>query len=229
MGNVRLRGHDYHGKGYYFITFGTLNRRPWLSRIEDGRVVLEPAGELVLENWRKIAGEDPAYDLGVTAVMPDHFHGLAIAREPPKYVIGTHVSRVEGRVLHAMRKRLGDPELKLWDEGFYDYISLDINMLRSFEAYIADNPVRWQLRGGSRNRSGAQALLLANAVACGGGYQSKRKGWAGSSLISGSLRLRAIFGLPVSVMALPSRLSKTSFARLMTALGRPARRATWMP
>lgn len=45
MGNVRVRGHDYHGKGYYFITFGTLNRRQWLSRIVDGRVRLEPDDE----------------------------------------------------------------------------------------------------------------------------------------------------------------------------------------
>jgi hypothetical protein len=48
--------------------------------------------------------------------MRDYFHGIAIARRPPKYVIGTHVSRVEGRVLHAMRKHLNDPELKMWDD-----------------------------------------------------------------------------------------------------------------
>jgi len=146
MGNVRVRGHDYHARGYYFITFGTFKRGRWLSRIESGRVVLEPAGKLLLEAWRKIAEEDPAYELGVTAVMPDHFHGLAIARENPKYVIGTHVSRVEGRVLHAMRKHLNNPELKIWDEGFYDYLSLDMKMLRAFENYIVDNPIRWQLR-----------------------------------------------------------------------------------
>ncbi len=146
MGNVRVRGHDYHGRGYYFITFGTFKRHPWLSRIERGRVVLEPAGELLLEAWRKIAEEDPAYELGVTAVMPDHFHALAIARANPRYVIGTHVARVEGRVLHAMRKQLNDPDLKIWDEGFYDYLSLDMKMLRAFENYIADNPLRWQLR-----------------------------------------------------------------------------------
>lgn len=147
MGNVRVRGHDYRAKGYYFLTFGTLNRRHWLSRIEDGRVVLEPAGELLLEAWHKIAEEDPAYELGVTAVMPDHFHGLAIARQPPKWVVGTHVSRMEGRVLHAMRRRLENPDLKLWDEdGFYDYLSLDLRMLKAFEAYICDNPARWQLR-----------------------------------------------------------------------------------
>jgi len=146
MGNVRVRGHDYRGKGYYFITFGTHDRRPWLSRIASGQICLEPAGELLMQAWLRIAEEDPAYELGVTAVMPDHFHGLAIARESPKYVIGTHVSRVEGRVLHAMRKQLGDPALKMWDEGFYDYLSLDLRMLRAFENYIRDNPVRWQLR-----------------------------------------------------------------------------------
>ena len=146
MGNVRVRGHDYRGKGYYFITFGTLNRRRVLSRIVGGRVELKPAGERLMEAWRKIAEEDPAYELGVSAVMPDHFHGLAIVRKAPKYVIGTHVSRVEGRVLHAMRKELNDPDLKLWDEGFYDYLSLDMKMLRAFENYIRDNPRRWQLR-----------------------------------------------------------------------------------
>ena len=146
MGNVRLRGHDYHGKGYYFITFCTLNRRHWLSHIVDGHVELQPAGKLLMEAWRQVAEEDPAYDLGVTAVMPDHFHGLAIARNEPNYVIGTHVSRMKGRVLHAMRKQLNDPDLNMWEEGFYDYISLDINMLKAFEHYITDNPIRWQLR-----------------------------------------------------------------------------------
>jgi REP element-mobilizing transposase RayT len=146
MGRVRVQGHDYHAKGYYFITFGTLNRRPWLSRIERGKVLLEPAGELLMEAWRKIAEEDPAYELGVTAVMPDHFHGLAIARRPPKFVIGTHVSRAKGRVLHLMRKLRSEPRLKLWADGFYDYLSLDIKMLRAFENYILDNPARWQLR-----------------------------------------------------------------------------------
>jgi REP element-mobilizing transposase RayT len=147
MGKVRVRGHDYRAKGYYFITIGTHNRRQWLSRIERGQVILDPAGELLMEAWRKIAIEDPAYELGVTAIMPDHFHGLAIARKPPKYVIGTHVSRVEGRVVHAMRKRMNDPQLQIWDKGgFYDYLSLDIRMLRAFERYILDNPARWQLR-----------------------------------------------------------------------------------
>ena len=146
MGNVRVRGHDYRGRGYYFITFGTLGRKRWLSRIEEGRVVLEPAGELLMEAWRTIAVEDPSYELCVTAVMPDHFHGLVIARRAPKYVIGTHVSRMKGRVLHAMRKRLEDPELKMWEDGFYDYLSLDMKMLQAFEAYILDNPARWQLR-----------------------------------------------------------------------------------
>lgn len=146
MGNVRVRGHDYRAKGYYFITFGTRNRHPWLSSIERGRVQLKQAGEMLMQAWQKIAAEDPAYELGVTAVMPDHFHGLAIARRAPKYVIGTHVSRVKGRVLHAMRDRLADPDLKIWEEGFYDYLSLDIKMLRAFENYIQENPVRWQMR-----------------------------------------------------------------------------------
>ncbi|MDD2600721.1 MAG: hypothetical protein PHO37_16115 [Kiritimatiellae bacterium] len=143
MGHVRVRGHDYHAKGYYFITFCTLNRWRCLSCIVNGQVMLQQAGELLMEAWRKIAEEDPAYELGVTAVMPEHFHGLAIARTPPKYVIGTHVSRIEGRVLHAMRKQLGNPELKIWDEdGFYDYLSLDMKMLKAFEHYIRDNPAR---------------------------------------------------------------------------------------
>ena len=60
MGHVRVRGHDYRAKGYYFITFGTLGRRPWLSRIENAKVRLEPAGELLMDAWRKIAAEATA-------------------------------------------------------------------------------------------------------------------------------------------------------------------------
>ena len=146
MGNVRVRGHDYHGRGYYFITFGTFQRHHFLSQIQEGRVILKPAGKLLVETWRKIEEEDPVYELRVTAVMPDHFHAFAICRSTPKHVIGTHISRVKGRVLHAMRKQLNKAELKLWDDGFYDYLSLDLKMLQSFENYIKDNPTRWQLR-----------------------------------------------------------------------------------
>jgi putative transposase len=146
MGRVRVRGHDYYGKGYYFVTVTCLHRRHWLSRIENGRVQLLPAGELWMENWRKIATEDPAYELGATAVMPDHFHGLLIARRKPKWVLGTHVSRVEGRTLHETRKQLGDTSIRMWDKGFYDYLSLDSQMLANIRNYILDNPARWQLR-----------------------------------------------------------------------------------
>lgn len=146
MGNVGVRGHDYHAQGYYFITMSTLKRKPWLSRIEKGQVVLEQTGQQLMEAWQKIAEEDPAYELEITAVMPDHFHGLIIARQEPKYVIGTHVSRLKGRVVHAMRKALNDKKLKIWDDGFYDYLSLNKKMLEAFTEYISDNPARWQLR-----------------------------------------------------------------------------------
>lgn len=45
MGNVRVRGYDYRGKGSHFVTFGTLKPRPWLSPI----IGLEPAGERLME------------------------------------------------------------------------------------------------------------------------------------------------------------------------------------
>ncbi len=146
MGNVRVRGHDYWGRGYYFVTFGTLGRRQLLSRIVRGRVALEPAGELLMAAWRKIPADDSAYELGVTAVMPDHFHGLAIARRKPRFAIGNHVARMKARVLHGMRREWHDPVLRLWEEGFYDYLSLNLKMRLAFEHYIVDNPVRWQLR-----------------------------------------------------------------------------------
>ena len=146
MGNVRVRGHDYHGHGYYFITFGTFQRRHCLSKIKAGKVVLKAAGKLLLEAWQRLSEEDPAYELGVTAVMPDHFHALAICRSAPKYVIGSHVSRVKGRVLQALRKQLNVPDLQLWEDGFYDYLSLDTRMLEAFKDYVNDNPARWQLR-----------------------------------------------------------------------------------
>lgn len=82
-----------------------------------------------METWRKVATEDPACKISAAAVMPDHFHGLIITRQSPKWVIGTHVSRVAGRTLHAIRKQLNDPTLKMWDKGFYDYLALDSQML----------------------------------------------------------------------------------------------------
>lgn len=146
MGNVRLRGHDYHGKGFYFVTLTTSRRIHWFSSIVGGQVVLKPAGDLLLQAWQKIPLEDPAYELGVTAVMPDHFHAIIICNGSPKYALGTHMNRMKGRVLHALRKQDNQPGLSVWENGFYDYVSLDSKMLAAFRHYIVENPARWQLR-----------------------------------------------------------------------------------
>ena len=89
MGNVRVRGHDYRGKGYYFITFGTLGRKRWLSRIVDGRIVLE-VGEARVR--LVIDGENLVVDCLVMPRLVDGFKiilGMDLIRRIDGVTVGT--------------------------------------------------------------------------------------------------------------------------------------------
>jgi len=142
----RLATHDYRGTGFYFITFATHLRRPLLSQIADGRIRLAPEGLALLEAWRLLPADDPAYSLRYSAVMPDHFHGILVCAGGATQHLGTLVARLKGRSRQAIRKLRNEPHLEVWEAGYYDCIAFSQEVFDAFSAYVRDNPIRWQLR-----------------------------------------------------------------------------------
>ena len=52
--SIRLPDYDYSQPGAYFVTMVSERRRQLFGRIEDGQVLLSPAGRLVERVWNEI-------------------------------------------------------------------------------------------------------------------------------------------------------------------------------
>ncbi len=150
MNYGRLFGHDYTKQGFYMVTLVTEPRRALFSSIKDGRVVRTPAGDALQDAWLKLGEEAPSISLEASAIMPDHFHGTLVVKDGGGKSLDWHVSRLKGRVTHAVRKLENNTALQVWEVGFHDWVSLNAEMFRAFKNYVSDNPKRWQLRHDNR-------------------------------------------------------------------------------
>lgn len=76
--SIRLRGYDYSGSGFYFITICCYQRECLFGNIIDSQMILNNFGELVKEEWLKSAEIRKEIQLGEFVIMPNHFHGIVI-------------------------------------------------------------------------------------------------------------------------------------------------------
>ena len=72
--SIRLRGVDYSEAGSYFITICAAGHKNIFGKIEDGRAVLSPVGEIVRACWIQIPEHFPSATLQEFVVMPNHLH-----------------------------------------------------------------------------------------------------------------------------------------------------------
>ena len=74
--SIRKRGWDYAAKGWYFVTINTHEGKPFFGVVVNGRMVLNEAGRVAGEEWRKSATLRKGLVLDEFVVMPNHVHGL---------------------------------------------------------------------------------------------------------------------------------------------------------
>ena len=74
--NLNLRK---SGRKFFFITLCVEGRAPVLSRLgDDASLTLTPAGEMVVEVWKRQHAANPALTASNFVIMPDHIHLLLI-------------------------------------------------------------------------------------------------------------------------------------------------------
>lgn len=67
--SIRLKGHDYSGRGVYFVTL--------CAHREAGSIFANEAAKRVAEKcWQDVPGHFPQAEAGEFVVMPDHVHGI---------------------------------------------------------------------------------------------------------------------------------------------------------
>src|SRR5437764_6753301 len=73
--SVRLKVWIYRG-GTFFITICTHEKHCLLGRVEEGRVVLSPLGDIVEREWLYSKSVRPDVQFDEYIIMPNHMHAL---------------------------------------------------------------------------------------------------------------------------------------------------------
>src|SRR5215470_15492342 len=80
---LRLRDYDYKQVGAYFVTLCTQERACLFGVIQDGKIWLNDAGRTIEKWWFELNRKFPMVETDEFAIMPNHFHGVAIITDVP--------------------------------------------------------------------------------------------------------------------------------------------------
>lgn len=74
--SIRLKGYDYSQAGLYFITICVQDRKCLFGEIIDDVMILNDAGKMADNEWKKIPIRFTNVQLHEYIVMPNHFHAI---------------------------------------------------------------------------------------------------------------------------------------------------------
>jgi len=163
--SIRLSCFDYSKSGVYFVTICTEDRLPFFGQINDGEVLLNAAGEMVLSLWhalKELSGVTP----DEFVVMPNHIHGILWLEESPSSEVSAPIisprpqgtlAGTLGRIMQRFKSLTTNQYIagvkiqgwcpfpgRLWQRNYFEHIVRDDEALKSIRDYIRLNPQRWE-------------------------------------------------------------------------------------
>lgn len=161
----RMETHDYTSSCIYLITVTTEGRQRLLGKLvgdSAATAAIEPTplGAYVAKAFRQTAAETTKktgcrVQVLHYQIMPDHFHGILYVRDtlPADYALGKIVAAWKSACTHALWASLSAPHLSaengtkpLFSRGFNDRILFRRGQLKTWVAYLDDNPRRLWLK-----------------------------------------------------------------------------------
>ena len=162
----RMEKHDYTSSCIYLITVTTEGRQRLLGTLvgdSAATAAIEPTplGAYVAEAFRQTAVETTKktgcrVQVLHYQIMPDHFHGILYVRDtlPANYALGKIVAAWKSACTHALwASSFYAPHLSaenktkpLFSRGFNDRILFRRGQLKTWVAYLDDNPRRLWLK-----------------------------------------------------------------------------------
>lgn len=146
--SIRRPAWDYRTPGYYFITICTHQRGHLFEDITINQIVesiilalstYDSCNHVTLDRW---------------VVMPNHIHLLVYLDDTIEYQtipfsnknlmsrsVGALVATLKGKVTREIRE--SQPEIIVWQRGYWDRIVRDEQELNRIREYIRLNPERW--------------------------------------------------------------------------------------
>ncbi|MBI4792827.1 MAG: transposase [Deltaproteobacteria bacterium] len=164
--SIRLKGYDYSGEGWYFITICTHNQAHLFGKIEKGEMMLNDAGRMVEQQWREMVCHFQNIRLHECIVMPNHFHGIVEFVVTPLAgvrnggqpqtgqpqgiaptvgdVVGAFKSITSNDYIRNVKQNNWQPFAeKLWQRNYYEHIIRDQQSYVEIAEYIQTNHLKW--------------------------------------------------------------------------------------
>lgn len=148
-----MRDFDYRTPGAYFFTICLKDRRPLFSRVQDGRLVHNAIGEMVLDIWNKTSLQFPNVETDAFVLMPDHAHGIWLLGadgfdlSPSSFIRVIRWFKSETTIAYGKGvTSQGWPRYqgKLWQQDYIERYLRNDFALEQKRAYIEGNPGRWE-------------------------------------------------------------------------------------
>ena len=79
--SIRLQGYDYSQTGGYYVTIVAWHREFLFGEIANQEMRLNKLGKIIEWEWLELPKRLPYVELGVSVVMPNHFHGILFIHE----------------------------------------------------------------------------------------------------------------------------------------------------
>ena len=80
--SARCPNWDYTSNGYYFVTICTHKRQCFFGNVNAGKMELSDIGFIIAQEWQKTPQIRSNVQLDEWVVMPNHFHGIIIIKNP---------------------------------------------------------------------------------------------------------------------------------------------------
>jgi putative transposase len=158
--SIRLHGYDYTRAGAYFITICTHQRLCLFGEVIDGKIQLNPIGQLIVSLWQRIPQHFPNVELDEFVLMPNHLHGIIIiVKQQPQPNSANQELNLQGTKSNSLGaiiqnfksistrkiKRINhNSSMLIWQRNYYEQIIRDDRTLQKIRQYITDNPLNWE-------------------------------------------------------------------------------------
>jgi len=165
--SIRLKGYDYTGPGAYFVTVCTHRWQRLFGEVDNGKVRLSTAGQIVETMWLKIPDIRPQVILDEFVVMPNHLHGIIMIYDrsenvratqwvaptgvssrpqgPARHSLGAIIGQFKGAATKRINMSQGTPGQSVWRRNYYEHIIRNDSSLNRVREYITCNAQRWHL------------------------------------------------------------------------------------
>ena len=153
---IRLKGYDYSGAGYYFVTIcvkdghelfgeivGAASCRPQPSSNPSqtfSYLQLTPAGNIVETEIAILLCAYANVTVDKYVVMPNHVHMIICVGGDGRQNAAPTLSRIIGQWKRAISIKLG---FSPWQRSYHDHIIRDEPEYHRIRQYIDENPATW--------------------------------------------------------------------------------------